>query len=760
MKRLFIAEKPAMARDIAKHMGGRMTKKVGYVEVDMGGGVVNIVASCIGHLLKQAEPADYVKDLEFPGTFADLPILPDQWKLQIAEKKSAQVTLLRRLLRECDEVVNAGDPGREGQLIIDELLEFCGNRKPVKRILLNSLDSATVKRELANLQDNTRFKPIYQAGLGRQRADWLVGMNLSRAYTILGRRAQYRGVLSVGRVQSPTLALVVRRDRAIETFVPRDYWAVKALVRVDGGEFWARWKKPEPAPEWLDEEGRIVVQAEAERIVRATQGQTGQITRFETKPGKEEPLLPFSLATLQIFASAKWGYSAKEVLDACQYLYSEKKCFSYPRTDARHLVVALQAQIPDTLSAIAQTLSMLSPACAKADSSILGKAWDDSKVGEHYALIPTSEAADFASLTPIQQNLYRAVAQRYITLFYPDCLIERTSVEATVAQEVFAASGRVVKSEGWREVYAGEAPEPETPDANGKVAEEKEDEQRFPQMSLGQSAKAAQTVSEQKRTKPPTRMSDSSLLLAMTNVHQLVKDPQLRQRLQSSKGIGTSATRAAIIENLVEKGLLLREGKTLISSSAARVLIDALPATLLDPALSAMWENALDLVAAGKAPLDLFMQKQEAWLRQLLEKAQATGLGALSDAPLANANAGGASRGSGSGSRAGSSSGGSRSAGTSRSSSGSTASSRSAPQTGAGQNAGSGSRTPAPREIGHESSKTAPSAAVKACPECKTGKMVVRQARSGPSAGKPFLGCTNYPRCKHAERMPEKEPAR
>jgi DNA topoisomerase III len=707
VKRLFIAEKPAMARDIASHMGGKLTKKDGYIEVDLGNGTINMVSSCIGHLLEQVGPDGYdAKYEKFPGEFVDLPILPSIWKLQVADGKSKQVNLLKSLVKQCDEVVNAGDPGREGQLIIDELLEFCGNRKPVKRIMLNSLDAITVKRELNNLQDNNLFKSIYHAGLGRQRADWVVGMNMSRAYTILARQAQYRGVLSVGRVQSPTLAIVVRRDREIENFVPRDYWAIKARIQVAGGEFWARWKKPDPAPAWLDEDGRIIDKMEADRIVKATHGQTGQISHFEQKPGKEEPPLPFSLATLQIFASGRWGYSAQEVLEACQEMYQTHKVLSYPRTDAQHLAVALQVQIPDVLKAVSASDPSLSAIVSKANPSILGKVWDDSKIGEHYALIPTTQSANISALPKIQQDLWTAVAKRYIALFFPDCLVEKATVEATVSQEVFVANGRVVTSPGWREVYAGDPPDPETPDANGKIDEEKDADQLFPPVKVGDAAKDAETKIEQKKTKPPARLTDATLLQAMTNVHQLVKDPQLKQRLKAAKGIGTSATRAAIIENLIRKGLLLREKKTLISSPAARALIDALPPTLIDPALSAMWETALDNISQGKAPLDLFMQKQEAWVKQLVASAQTVKIANLPASPAPTY-----------------------------------------PQSGKGGGA---------RPQGNPRATAAAPAGSKTCPKCKKGKLVPRQAKAGPNAGKPFLGCTNYPECKHAEPMPAK----
>jgi len=713
VKRLFIAEKPSMARDIASHMGGKVVKKDGYMVVENAtydGSVIpeTYVANAIGHLLSQVGPEKYDPKYEkFPGEFADLPILPTVWQMEISEGKSKQVNVIKSLIKQCDEVVNAGDPGREGQLIIDELLEFCNNKKPVKRIMLNSLDAATVKKELKNLQDNKLFRSVYDAGIGRQRADWVVGMNMSRAFTILARGVQYRGVLSVGRVQSPTLAIVVRRDREIENFVPRDYWAIKARIQVKGGEFWARWKKPDPAPAWLDEDGRIIDQQEAFRIVKATHGQIGSITRLEQKPGKEEAPLPFSLAALQIFASGKWGYSAQDVLNACQALYETHTLTSYPRSDSQNLPLALFLLVPDVLDAVSKTLTSLSGVIAKADPTIQGRVFDDSKVGEHFALIPTVTVGDLTKLSPIEKNLYEAISKRYIAQFFPECLVDKTIVEASVATEVFVANGRVVTSPGWREVYAGEPEEEETPDANGKAPDEdKEAEQAFPAMAVGDPAKDAETKADQKKTKPPARMTDALILQAMTNVHQLVKDPALKQRLKSTKGIGTSATRAAIIENLLKKGLLVREKKYVISSPAARSLVDALPTTLTDPALSAMWETALDNISQGKAPLALFMQKQEAWVKTLVATAQTAKLLNLPASP---------------------------------------------PYSGGGAGGKPAFKSSSKPSTGNPKATAAAPAGSSTCPKCKKGKMVKRMAKGGPNAGKEFLGCTNYPACKHAE---------
>lgn len=718
--KLFIAEKPSMARSIAKNLPGPHSNKDGYIET--GGGYV---AWCFGHMLGQAPPDAYDPKYEkFPGNFADLPIVPSEWKLKVTEGKEKQVRVVKDLLKKCSEVVNAGDPGREGQLIVDELLEFLSNRKPVRRILLNALDDTTVQRELANLFDNAQFAPLYQAGLGRQRADWIIGMNMSRAYTILGSAAGYRGVLSVGRVQSPTLAIVVRRDKEIEAFVPKDYWTIKALFEAavpgqPAATFWTSWLPPGastatpdaededaddaaliPAsnrPSWLDEKNRIVDKAKAHEIVAKVQGKTGAVTEAERKRVQEPPPLPYDLSALQILANARWGTSVQETLDACQFLY-EKGYTTYPRTDCRYLPESQHAEAQPVLDAIAKALPERAAQVASAQPAIKSRAWDDKKMGEHHAVIPTRQAPDLASLNPTAAKIYQVVAAQFLAQFYPAAEVDKAKLVIEVEQELFIARGRTIVSPGWRSIFDGEE-KAEDESVKAEDPADSKSDALLPALNQGDAAACLKAQADAKKTSPPGRYTQGTLLDAMKKVHTLVDDPVIKKKLRSVEGIGRSATRASIVDTLLRRGFLETKGKQLFSSAVGRALVDALPAKLIDPALTAMWETALDAVATGRAPLTAFMIKQSDWIGKLVEAAKTAKIENLPpSAPYQ-------------------------------------------PRQGAGKSSG-----------GKAAAKSAakPKGA-KTCSKCKKGHMVERTAKAGPNAGKTFLGCTNYPECKNAE---------
>lgn len=718
--KLFIAEKPSMARSIAKNLPGPHSNKDGYIET--GGGCV---AWCFGHMLGQAPPDAYDPKYEqFPGSFDDLPIVPSEWKLKVTEGKEKQVRVVKDLLKKCSEVVNAGDPGREGQLIVDELLDFLNNRKPVRRILLNALDDTTVQRELANLFDNAQFATLYQAGLGRQRADWIIGMNMSRAYTILGKTAGYRGVLSVGRVQSPTLAIVVRRDKEIEAFVPKDYWTIKALFEAavpgqPAATFWTSWLPPgtstatpdlddedadDPAllaggnrPTWLDDKNRIIDKVKAHEITAKVQGKTGLIIEAERKRVQEPPPLPYDLSALQILANARWGTSIQETLDACQFLY-EKGYTTYPRTDCRYLPESQHAEAQSVLDAISKALPARAAQVAAAQPALKSRAWDDKKMGEHHAVIPTRQAPDLSTLNPTAAKIYQVVATQFLAQFYPAAEVDKAKLVIEVEHELFIARGRTIVSPGWRSIFDGDD---KAEDENIKVEDpaDSKSEAILPALNQGDAATCLKAQADTKKTAPPGRYTQGTLLDAMKKVHTLVDDPVIKKKLRSVEGIGRSATRAAIVDTLLRRGFLEAKGKQLFSSAVGRALVDALPSKLIDPALTAMWETALDAVATGRAPLDAFMIKQSDWIVKLVEAARISKIENLPPSPPYQPR----------------------------------------------QATGKGSPSKSPSKI------SAKPKGAKTCTKCKKGHMVERTAKSGTNAGKIFLGCTNYPECKNAE---------
>lgn len=728
--KLFIAEKPSMAKSIAKNLPGPHSSKDGYIET--GGGYVSW---CIGHLLGTAPPDAYDPKYEkFPGTFDDLPIVPTDWRLEVSKGKEKQVRVIRDLLKKCTSVVNAGDPGREGQLIVDELLDYLKNRKTVERILLNALDDTTIRRELSNLFDNRQFEALYQAGLGRQRADWLIGMNMSRAYTILGSNSGYRGVLSVGRVQSPTLAIVVRRDREIDSFVPMDFWSIKAQFQADNigkpALFWTSWLPPGTStvtlddeeddddvasvvaltnkPSWLDDKNRITDKAKANEIVTKVKGKNGLVIEAERKRVQEPPPLPYDLSGIQIMANARWGTSVKESLDACQSLY-EKGYTTYPRTDCRYLPESQHQDAAIILQAISSTFPNKHALIAAAQPSIKSRAWNDKKLGEHHAIIPTRQPADISKLSPVESKIYEVVALQFIAQFYLSAEVDKAKIVIEVESERFIARGRTIVTPGWRDVFNGQEPLEEPVVKTDDPSDAKSDA-LLPHLNQGDSTLCVKAQADAKKTTPPSRYTQGTLLDAMKKVHMLVDDPVVKKKLRSVEGIGRSATRAAIVDTLLRREFLDTKGKQLFSSAVGKALIDALPQKLIDPALTAMWETALDAVASGRAPLKVFMAKQEDWIHKLVETAKLAKIDNLPSSPPYQ------------------------------------------PKT----SASSGKSYSKP--VGSGAAKTAGSAKLaskakggKTCPKCKKGQMMERTAKAGPNAGKAFLGCSNYPECKHAE---------
>lgn len=620
MKRLFIAEKPDMGKKIAAALGKGGRSGPGYVQVGN-----DYVSWCIGHLLEQCPPGSYNEAWE-KWNMDNLPMIPEKWKLQVSGDKGKQVKVIKELLEQVDEVVNAGDPGREGQLIVDELLQFLKSKKPAKRLILNSLDPKTVQKALQNMDDNKKYFPIYEAGLGRQRADWLIGMNMTQAYTLIGRSLGQQGVLSVGRVQSPTLAIVVRRDEEIENFVPQDYLVIHGdfqTIRKD--YFKAKWMPNSQQKDlpWLAET-RILDEKEATKIVNKVQGKTGVIRDYETKRVQEAPPLPFELGDMQIYCNSKFGFTAQETLDLCQQLY-EAGYLSYPRTDCQYLPENIYSDRGDVLNAIANVPEM-NAFCTGADQTLKSAVWDDSKLGEHYGIIPTREIPHFQN--DKQKKVYTAAALRYVAQFYPEAEIDKTKIVVVVEQEEFVAQGSVIFFAGWKELFGYEPPKKDgakakkKTDDDGEETEEDDDNIILPKVNKDEDAVCIKAYAEKKQTKPPSRFTQGSLIKAMKNAHQFVQDPEMKKKLKAVEGIGRSATRANIIETLLKRALLTAQGKKIISGDNGRKLIQMIPQKLTDPGLTAIWEMALDQVATSKLPFDQFYNKQIAWIGTLVSTAK------------------------------------------------------------------------------------------------------------------------------------------
>lgn len=601
--RVFIAEKPSMGAELAKCLPGPISRKDGYIITGDG-----VVTWGFGHILRQAEPGEYDKKYE-KWRLEDLPIIPENWKLFVADSCQKQFGIIKGLLEQATEVVHAGDPDREGQLLIDEVLDYLGNRKPVQRILLNALDEKSIKKAIVSLRDNQEFHNLKQSALARSRADWLIGMNLSRAYTLAARRAGHQVTLPVGRVKTPTLALVVRREREIEGFDQATYFTVKAEFQHENGSFIAYWK-PKEEQAGLDSEGRLADQAIADLLIGgfSSAAQPGIIALCETTEKKESQRLPVSLSTLQVMAGKKFGYDPQTVLDTAQKLY-EKKLTTYPRSDCEFLPESQQVDAEVILGNLRDlNHKELAAWAADADFTIKSRAWNDKKITAHHAIIPTTVKCNFSTLSETERNLYFLIAQTYIAQFYPVHVYDQTRIEVDYTGERFTASGRIVLEPGWKTLYGAEADEGK--DEDGGV---------LPAMQKGDAAALVKAWADKKATKPPVRFTATTLLAAMKEIHKYVKDAELKKQLKDVSGIGTEATRATIIKELVDRGFLREEKKKkyLCPTSSAYLLIDTLPDELTYPDSTAIWEDILHKMAGGNESLHSFLQQQAQFASQL-----------------------------------------------------------------------------------------------------------------------------------------------
>ena len=617
--RLYIAEKPSMGRELAKCLAGPVSRHDGYLKTGEG-----IVTWLFGHILRQAEPEEY--DPKYKRWRAeDLPIIPSQWRLFVAKDCEKQFAIVKMLIEQADEIVHGGDPDREGQLLVDEVLDYLGNTKPVKRILLNALDEASIKKANRSLRDNRDFFNLKQSALARARADWLIGMNLSRAYTLAARRAGHdKLVLPIGRVKTPTLSLVVRREREIENFKPVDYYTIRGTFTHENGLFQAQWK-PKDTMAGLDSENRLVDKQIAEEKLAFFGGEplSGVISAYQKAKKQEPPPLPFSLSTLQVLAGRMYGYAPQLVLDTAQKLY-ERKLTTYPRSDCEYLPTN---QMGDA-GRILQNLAAAGDAevaqwAAKADVKIKSRAWNDKKISAHHAIIPTTVKADVKTMTAEEGNLYHLIARSYIAQFYPVHTYDQTKVEVAYKDEIFTASGRTERDLGWKIMYQSKRKKSEDEEER---ADEDEGDRTLPSMKKKDGVKWQKGEIIQRVTKPPVRFTPSTLLAGMKEIHKYVKNPEAKKQLKDVYGIGTEATRATIIDDLIRRRFMTAKGKKkyLSPTPSAYLLVDALPDEMTYPDSTAIWEDKLHSMSEGEGSLEEFLQGQIAFTRRLCSKAVGT----------------------------------------------------------------------------------------------------------------------------------------
>ncbi len=511
----------------------------------------------------------------------------------------------------------ATDADREGEMIARELLDLAGYRGQIQRCWLSALDDASIRKALQTLKSGKETEALYYAGMGRSRSDWLIGMNFSRLFTLMAQAKGYSGKpLSVGRVQSPTLALVVNRDREIANFVPKAHYSLAVQLATASDEtFVAGLSIPE---QYLDESGlcldsRVIQQAEAQ----IKQVGIAKVITVETKREKKAPPLLYALSDLQGECNRLFGFGAQQVLDIAQSLYEEHKITTYPRTDCGYLPESQLTEVPMVIRSLVAADSELQTLLPRLNLQQKSRAWDDKKITAHHGIIPTIKKADLSKLSEEEMKVYDLIRRRYLAQFLPHLETDKTIATLQSSGHTLIARGNVIVSQGWRILFGKNADEDVGSD---------DEKQGLPALTANQQCRVTHSEVRTLQTKPPAHYTEGTLLEAMKNAARFVTDPRLKQRLRETEGLGTEATRAGLIQGLIDKGFLIKKKKSLMASAEAIALIDSLPDLLKNPGLTALWEQALNQIAEGSMTLDDFMQRQETFVRQLIGNCMQQGM--------------------------------------------------------------------------------------------------------------------------------------
>src|SRR5687767_9685045 len=604
-KKLIIAEKPSVAADIARALGG--FKKTGdYFESSE-----YVLSSAVGHLLELVLPEEHdVKKGKW--SFKNLPVIPPHFALSPIEKSETRLNLLLRLMKRKDvgALVNACDAGREGELIFRYLAQHAKSKKPIERLWLQSMTPQSIREGFSKLRPDKELVPLADAAKSRSEADWLVGINGTRAMTAFNSKEGGFYLTTVGRVQTPTLAILVEREERIRAFTSRAYWEVQARFAAQAGEYPGRWfdakfKKDEDAERKAE---RLWSAAEAEAIVAACQGKSG-IAAEETKPSTQLSPLLFDLTSLQREANARFGFPARMTLSLAQALYERHKVLTYPRTDSRALPEDYLGTVKNTLEELAQTRDF-----APFAKQILKQGWvkpnkrvfDNTKISDHFAIIPTLQTP--RSLNEAEQKLYDLVVRRFLSVFYPAAESMQTTRITRVGEYQFRTEGKVLQTPGWLAVY-------------GRVGGE--ESENLPPISQDEKVAVREIAANANETKPPPRYTEATLLSAMEGAGKLVEDDELREAM-AAKGLGTPATRAAVIEGLIFEKYVERQGRELKPTWKAFRLFFALKHFGVDeitsPELTGDWEFKLKQMEQAKLKREQFMSHIEQVTRDLVKR--------------------------------------------------------------------------------------------------------------------------------------------
>lgn len=618
--RLFIAEKPELAKAIVEGLGGGKRKE-GYF--DCGN---DYVTWCFGHMLQLLDPEDY--DQRYATwRLDDLPIFHIPWRRKPSEDKKIQLKIIVELLRGADSVVHAGDPDDEGQLLIDEILQYANCKLPTKRILINDNNTRVVQKALNNLQDNSNFSGLSASAESRSVGDQLYGYNLTRAYTLSAREAGYSGVLSVGRVQTPILGLVVRRDREFESHVKGYYYNIVGQFKFNDISFPARYQVCEG--DCIDEKNRLSDKAQAQAIANSAKEKPARLLSVDTKKKEQNAPLPYNLLKLQTDASRKFGLKPDQVKNITQILREKHRLITYNRSDCEYLSEEQHTDAPNVLAAIAKTAPDLAMAIQTADPSIKGRVFDSTKVIAHHAIIPTEATADLASLSIDEQRIYMLIARAYIAQFWPKYCYDQTNVAIDVEKRRFTCRSNITTQAGWLLLYKDQE--------NNEVSQEDENDITLDLCTLktDQQGDCLDASANEMETKPKPLYTMATLLTDLTRVAKYIRDDRLRKLLQEKDGgkegehggIGTPATRDSIISTLFKREYLVEKGKNITSTPTARKFYDILPDQAKYPDMTALWHEQQKSIASGERDKLSFIQELTEYISGEVVAVKKNGIG-------------------------------------------------------------------------------------------------------------------------------------
>lgn len=592
-KTLVLTEKPSVGREVAKILNCPQKENGCFV------GANYIVVWALGHLVTLADPEMY--DEKYKTWKAeDLPMLPPKMELVVMKETSKQFGVVKNLMRnpQVDDLIIATDAGREGELVARWIIKKAGWRKPIKRLWISSLTERAIRDGFNHLRPGKEFEALYSAAECRAEADWLVGLNVTRALT-----CKYNAQLSAGRVQTPTLAMVVEREKEIKQFVPQNYWSIVA-------------SSPSFALRWQDKNGqtRIFDKIKADEIVAKVTGHPGEIIEVKKEAKKELPPLAYDLTELQRDANRRYGFSAKTTSNIMQQLYENHKLVTYPRTDSRYISEDIVATIPERLKSVALGPYVdLARSILRNKPNISKRFVDNSKVSDHHAIIPTEQPAMLTRLSSEELKIYDLIVRRFLAVLSPAFEYQQTTVRVRINGEIFTTKGRIVLSKGWKNAYSGSRVE-----MDADSDETGEGLQTLPEITSGETLKNLLLKLEAAQTKPPARHTEATLLSAMEHPGKLIEDQHLRDVMDQSHGLGTPATRAEIIEKLFNSFYMNRQGKEIVPTSKGIQLISLVPPELKSPELTAQWEQQLTEISKGRINSQAFLTGMREYATQLV----------------------------------------------------------------------------------------------------------------------------------------------